>query len=263
MTVLRFDSLGGDPIGLLVSYGIKPCAIDMSGAKGKERYISSDLPGYACTVIEDRFKVPCVFCMSAAGDQVPVEQSDYCEVSSSGIINSIDLGVEKGFEIVERLGSQMAKDIAFIAEEIKCTESSPYIDCNYTSVKCQTKEMTEKKLRTSCEYKVAGEAEVTADIIAIGDIALVAYKPEVNAITEHELQTGSPYSHTLMVSMVNGGMKYMPDKKSYDRITWESQNSLLMPGSAEMWVENVLNVLMEKKMGKYAALAYETVEGGQ
>jgi hypothetical protein len=39
--------------------------------------------------------------------------------------------------------------------------------------------------------------------------------------------------------MVNGGMKYMPDKASYDNNTWEAQSSMLMPGAAEAFVEKV------------------------
>jgi len=45
------------------------------------------------------------------------------------------------------------------------------------------------------------------------------------------------------MSMVNGGMKYMPDRLSYERCTWESQNTALMPGTAEQWRDMTLGLL--------------------
>ena len=43
--------------------------------------------------------------------------------------------------------------------------------------------------------------------------------------------------------MINGGMKYMPDKKSYDELHWEALSSMLMPGAAEKFVETALEIL--------------------
>ena len=39
MTVLRLDSLSGDPIGFFISYGIKPTCIDNSEMAAKTRQI--------------------------------------------------------------------------------------------------------------------------------------------------------------------------------------------------------------------------------
>ena len=67
---------------------------------------------------------------------------------------------------------------------------------------------------------------------SFGDVALVAFKPERNAITESQLQAGSPYQHTLIASMTNGGQKYMTDAESYKELTWEARGFQLMPGTA-------------------------------
>ncbi len=52
MTLLRVDSTSGDPIGFLMSYGIKPTCIDNSEMAAKTRQISSDVPGLACRLME-------------------------------------------------------------------------------------------------------------------------------------------------------------------------------------------------------------------
>ena len=54
------------------------------------------------------------------------------------------------------------------------------------------------------------------------------------------------FESTALLSMVNGGMKYMPDITGFERCTWEAGSSGLMPGSAERWVEKALE--LEKKL---------------
>lgn len=87
--------------------------------------------------------------------------------------------------------------------------------------------------------------EVPVDVMKIGKLVLIGMKPEINYVTELELQKASPVENTLVVSMLNGGMKYMPDKKSYENITWESMNSMLMPGAAETFVEKAVQMLRQ------------------
>ena len=247
-TVLRFDDEQGSSIGMLISFGLKPCAIDNSQMDENKRLVSSDVPGLACRIIEEELGAPCLFFMSAAGDQVPKEQTLLEEVQSDGSVKKIDFGVEKGLEIVNRLGHEMANDILpsiRSAERIEAGE----IACGETSIRYPGKARMQMKPRKTVEWQPEGEQTVTAEVIALGEVAFVAVKPEVNTVTEEQLHEVSPYKHTLLMSMTNGGMKYMPDALSYERISWEAQNSPLMPGAAEAWVKEtgrLLNSLKNK-----------------
>ena len=91
------------------------------------------------------------------------------------------------------------------------------------------------------------EVKIDGNILTLGDIAFVGLKPEVNCITAEELAEKSPYERTILISMINGGQKYMPDAQSYERITWEAQNSMMMPGAAEAWVNRVVETLHEMR----------------
>lgn len=71
-------------------------------------------------------------------------------------------------------------------------------------------------------FAADGKLEVPVEVITLGNVALVAGKPEINTITERQMQERSRYPHTLYVSMVDGGMKYMPDLDSYRRISWDT-----------------------------------------
>lgn len=250
MTILRVDGQNGKPIGFFMSYGVKPCAIDMSDMDKPTRLVSSDVPGVACRIMEKKFGVPCLFGMSAAGDQVPRDQVYVDCVDGEGKVGHMDLGVEKGFEVVEKLGREMGDVAVSIAESILCTADKADIAVARSNV------MVELKAGASrldapvkeMEYRADGKTELDAGAIRLGDdFVFVAIRPETNCQTERELWESSPFENTVLISMVNGGMKYMPDKSAYELATWEAGSSMVMPGSAEKWVARAADMLSALK----------------
>ena len=98
--------------------------------------------------------------------------------------------------------------------------------------------------RKTYEFTANGkEVSVSVLTVSIGNLSFVGCRPEVNAVTERELVEVSPAKHTCLISMVNGGMKYMPDRASYERISWEAQSSMMMPGAAETFVATAVELL--------------------
>lgn len=245
--LLRFDGADGAPIAAAVIGGLKPCAIDNSQMQEGQRLVSSDVPGLACRLIEDKIKAPCLFFMGAAGDQVPREQALLEEVEPDGTIKMLDFGVEKGLEIVARLGREFADNIIPVLNQIPCNRTEATVAVKETALSWGGKGRIPLKPRKTVEFVQEREVKIDGNILALGHIALVGLKPEVNCITAEELTEKSPYERTILISMINGGQKYMPDAKSYERLTWEAQNSMMMPGAAEAWVNRVVETLHEMR----------------
>ena len=245
--LLRFDGEEGNPIALLLTGGLKPCAIDNSQMKEGKRLVSSDVPGLACRLLEQELGAPCLFFMGAAGDQVPKEQALLEEVQPDGTVKIIDCGVEAGLQMVERLGHKLAEDVLPGAQAIHCDAASAAIAHGETSVTWGGKGRIPMMPRKTVDF--AGERDVKIDgkVLVLGDTAIAGLKPEVNCITAEQLAAASPYPKTLLISMVDGGQKYMPDAASYENITWESQSAMMMPGAAEAWVAAVVKKLQEMK----------------
>ena len=241
--VIRFNKADGSPLAVMVNYALKPCAIDNSQMRENQRLISSDVPGLACRMVEEKLGIPCLFFMSAAGDQVPKDQAFLEFVDDEGKVQRDDRGVEYGLKIVEQYGPVLAADILSAAEKAQCGDPDTAIRLGGCAFRWGAKGRAPMTPRKSAEYAAEREAEVTSDIIILGNMALVAVKPEVNVITEKQLQQQSPFETTLLFSMVNGGLKYMPDAGSYERCTWEAQSAMLMPGAAERWVEETVSAL--------------------
>lgn len=245
--LLRFDGADGAPIAAAVIGGLKPCAIDNSQMQEGQRRVSSDIPGLACRLMEAEIQAPCLFFMDAAGDQVPREQALLEEVKMDGTVAVLDFGVEKGLEIVDRLGREFAEDIIPVLNQISCNRAEMTVTVKETSLVWGGKGRIPLRPRRTVDFAQEREVKIDGNILALGDIALVGLKPEVNCITAEELAEKSPYERTIMISMINGGQKYMPDAKSYERITWEAQNSMMMPGAAEAWVNRVVEKMHEMR----------------
>lgn len=245
--LLRFDDPDGNAIAAIVTGGLKPCAIDNAQMQEGQRLVSSDIPGLACRLVEEAIHGPCLFFMGAAGDQVPREQALLEEAAPDGTVKVLDFGVETGLEIVNRLGREFAEHIIPGLERISCHRTEAAVAVAETSLTWGGKGRIPLRPRKTVQFAQERDVKVDGNILTLGEIALVGLKPEVNCVTAEELAEKSPYERTILISMINGGQKYMPDARSYERITWESQNSMMMPGAAEAWVNRVVETLHEMR----------------
>ena len=242
-TILRFDDADGKMIASAACFGMKACALDNSEMKQGTRIVSADVPGTAARLLEEQFGVPCLYLMGAACDQPPREMALYDVINSEGEVTTVDLGVAKGLEIVERLGREMAADFAAVIEGTCCDRTDCAVSVASGEITWGTKGRARVQLTKQANYVQEGSTEVETLAFAVGDVALVALRPEVNAITEKQLRETSPYRTTLMVTMVNGSNKYMPDQESYQNSSYSAQGAPLMPGAAEEWVKESVRVL--------------------
>ena len=245
--LLRLDDLNGAAIAAVITGGLKPCAIDNSQMKENKRLVSSDVPGFSCRLMEEKINAPCLFFMGAAGDQVPREQALLEEVTADGTVKVMDLGVEKGLEIVDRLGREFAGDMLPALENLSCDRKEAAVALDRISVSWGGKGRIPMKPRKTVDFIQEREVTIDGNILILGDTAIVGLKPEVNCVTAEELAKKSPYAKTILISMINGGQKYMPDAGSYKNITWEAQSSMMMPGAAECWVAETVEQLRRMK----------------
>ena len=229
LTVIRFDSCEGELLAIVFLYAMKSfCADVKRGTPNRE--ITSDVTGVAATKLENEFGVPVMFCATACADQYPVDAAQRVELDEHGNAIFVDLGVQAGLEIAKKLGTRLGNCVGSIARSIHCTLSEPNMCLSDTSFDWQT-------ISKENEMKIQVSATV------IGDLALVAVKPEVNCITALQLKEQSPYEHTVVLTFVNGDQKYMPDKENYDSKKPESENTGLARGAAERFVEVAAELL--------------------
>ena len=248
MSVLRVEAIDGSVKGFFISYGIKPCALDNAGMEDQTRLVSADICGVCSRQMEARFGVPALFCVSAAGDQVPKQMALLDQVSADGQIQTLDYGAEYGLSIVSAIGELMGNTAVTVSEQIECRQTEASIQFETLSFTWKTRHPQQRRPLPPSEKEEpvpSGEREIEVSLCSLGDAAWIAVKPEINAFTEQELWKNSPFRHTCLICMVNGGMKYMPDREAYALNTFEAQSSLLFPGAAERFVTETVQKLQK------------------
>ncbi len=237
LTMIRLDSMDGEPIGMAISYGIKPTTIDNAEMSEGTRKISSDLTGLACTMMEDEFGCPVMFIMSASGDQEAKKTTNYFERGFDQRSNQETFvqkyqSVEYGIGLVKEYGQEMFDACSELAGSIECDQTSAAVRLGSTSFEYNNN-----------NGEAAGNFDVSG--LMIGDsLAFVGLKPEVDAVTEKALWDASPVEHTLLVSFLNGDGKYMPHASAYDEPkTVEGRKAGYAQGTAETFVDTAVGLI--------------------
>ena len=221
--------------GLLVHLNVQPSVLDGTGA-ADGRCVSGDLAGVACAALEAAYPgAAAMFMVGAAGDQAPVKRAVGYVPAADGGYAQIDLH-EAGIPIAEELGRQLADEVQdALARGGEVVEGAAEIRVRAFDVpaKKMNRNLRELKPTRSCEWEPDGLKAQTIELLTVGGLAILGVKPELTAVTAAHILAVSPYRHTLVATMVNGGAKYMADRSAYDRCMYEAINSPFMPGAAE------------------------------
>lgn len=241
MTVLSFDKEAGGLLCSFISYDMKPSCLCTTGKSVGNRLMNSEVPGVACKVVEAKTGAPCLFAMSAAGDQYPRKTAMFYGYAADGSWKVIDIGFEEGIKLVLEQGLEMGEDALRIIG-------------NTHDASCDTAINTTAAYFSYANKAGDGEVVVPVEYMTIGDVAFCGVKQEVDCVSGIQLRESSPYSHTLMMSFLNGDGKYMPHIEAYDfnegAGTWETKRSAFAPGAAEEMVKLSADILKRMHAGE-------------
>lgn len=102
-------------------------------------------------------------------------------------------------------------------------------------------------------FKVLGVAEregkpieVEVQVITAGsDVAFVGLPGEIFTELGMAIKKASPFPHTIVTSLANGSIGYVPDRASYPQGAYEVASTRCAAGSGEMLVEAALRMLKD------------------
>lgn len=248
VSVLRLNRGDGTPLAVVFHYGVQSSVLDGSELNAGGKAVTPDLAGIASDYIEKNYKeteTVGLFLVGAAGDQCPVEKT-FHETFVQGERVRKDLH-EEGFGICERLGETLGKTVCGVMQGIICRDAGDKIRFGKARFCVPGKEMERelKKLHPVKEtvYTPAEDREIEVEAVCIGELALIGVKPELNCRSAVAISACSPFQNTLVCTMVNGASKYMADKKSYDRYTYEAMNSPFGKGAVELLTKQSVTLL--------------------
>lgn len=250
LPVVRFDSAAtGKPLAILFNYDVQSSIMDGSKLPDGTCLVTSDLAGTASSYVEEAYgpDTTAIFLLGAAGDQAPREQAKRSVLSEDGVFETVDLG-EEGLALCQKLGAELGGQIVQTSREISTRDSHAAIEFADAACLCPGQKIMEPKpshpvTQYTCEPQ--SERESKAELVLLGDIALIGVKPELSSHTAHVLRERSAQGLTMVGTMVNGGDKYMPEASAYDRITYEAMNSAYGKGAAELFTACILQQMEE------------------
>ncbi len=254
---VRFDTLAGEPKAILYNYDVQSSVMDHSTCSEGYALVTGDLSGRASSFLEEQFQgsLVALFLPGAAGDQAPVFKAKSSVTGRGGVMLETDLG-DAGFAFVKALGDKLGSCVLQAVEKAAAAENA-----GKTAFAMQRKTCPGQKIAASIKdihpthsYDFVGEEDrsVEISVFTVGDLAIAGVGPELSGATAMSIRKASPYPVTMVVTMVNGGDKYMPDETAYERITYEAMNSKFARGSAEIVQREITDCLHEMKEGQLA-----------
>jgi hypothetical protein len=245
--VLSLEANDHRPVATLVNYAVQSSVMDHSIGTDGGKGVTADLAGATVRQIEAlRPGTVALFLTGAAGDQMPAYTARRNVYDAAGNYRTVDIG-DLGYSLAdlqgERLGDavlatspRLARDGA--NETLRVTRGSVSLDAQE-----RPKDLQQIKPSRTYHYVTGGKVQAPFVVVTIGDVAIVGVQAELSAITGATIRAHSPFSHTMVVTMVNGAAKYMPDAAAYRDITYEAMNSSFAPGSADIFAAGIERAL--------------------
>lgn len=250
VSLIRIDALDHHPLCVVYSYDVQSSIMSDSYEADGFREVSSDLAGRSSLFIENQYDdLVALFLIGASGDQAPMFQANHTLVNRKGEMIKEDIG-EKGFVFVNALGGKLGSQVVNGIEKITTSASEAPVTLETYTIQVPAQTLPDMKALHPAKnyaYRQDGFHDVSFDCLTLGDIALIAIKPELNSMSAMTVKEHSPYPMTCLLTLVNGGMKYMGDESSYDRCTYEAMNSMFGSGSAEILCERMVHVLIKRR----------------
>lgn len=230
--VIRFESLAGPPIALLINYAVHAAVIGPTNT-----LLTGDISGATSRFVEQHYgdNIVALWTSGAAGDQNPVIMSDS--------------GTPSDFEAVDILGRILGEEVVRVSDAMKATNTQARIWGADQVVTCPGQKIVGGKMgqpMRDAKPIDAGPVRFRLGGLVIDDVALTEVSAEVVSKIYRDLRKDSPYADTIMITLANGRAGYIPDDASYDVWTREAVASPLKKGCGESTIVSGLSDLLRQ-----------------
>jgi hypothetical protein len=248
VTVIRFNTLSGKPIALLINYAVHAVVM------GDENYqITGDLAGATSRYVENHYSgKPEYAPRSDAGPALrlnPEEATgDVVALWTSGAAgdqNPVSEARGSDFTLVNALG-QILGEAAVRAANFIRTMDRARLWAKQEEITCPGRKLEPgPRHRNEYKWEDSDPVNIRLSLLMVNNIALAGVSGEVFTLINRRLEKESPFSHTVMITHANGSSGYIPDDSAFDQVSYEITTSHLKPGCAENGIVNGFLNLMQ------------------
>jgi neutral ceramidase len=216
--VLKFEDLSGAPIAILMNYAVH----SNSSAGEPGNMITGDIAGMAEKYVERHYqdKAVALFSMGAAADQYPKFNYDRTDPSTT-------------FEPSELQGGMLGAEVLQVAKGITTMSPVATLDASQRAVPCQMapppppraapaggqQQQAQQPPPPQPPPPPGATLDIQMGLIRINQIAITSVSGEVFTEIYAHLKKESPFADTMMITLVNDRVGYIPDDAEWDRLT--------------------------------------------
>lgn len=251
--ILLFRDADGQPFASLTNFALH---LDTTGGL----LFSADYPFYLSEAMKEKFG-PDFFSVFGTGTCGDINHLDF----AGGLprLKAPEIGKKLGAFVTARIDEGLAPTDASlgVAEEIAMYPRQQFSDEQVAAAKADADTVYDPdnaKKKTFLERVEIGKIiklsrmpeEVRLDVQAIrlsDDTAIVTLPGEVFVDLGLAIKASSPFKHTLVIELAQDQLSYIPTKKAFAEGSYETINSVVMPGGGEKLVEMAVESLNSLK----------------
>lgn len=202
--------------------------------------ITGDLAGAAGRYVEQYYdnKVVALWTIGAAGDQNPKYMSHDKNYSEEDMAHD--------YRLMDTFGQILGEEVLQVASRIERMASEVRIEAEERVVSCPARIPPRDSKRPGIEVQQVDSLTIRLGLLMLNHIVLTWVSGEVATNIYWHLQKESPFSNTIMITMVNDRVGYIVDDAAYDTPTFQSTASPLQRGHAEPAIVNGLVEMMSQ-----------------
>ena len=230
--VVRFDSLAGEPIALLLNYAVHAVVLGPENT-----LVTGDIAGAAERFVERYYKekVVALWTIGPAGDQNPRY------MAWDGRKDR-----EDGYPLMNALGQVVGEEVVRVTGRIGRMAANAHLDAAERVITCPAQ--VPIRQRQSGATLKAETLDIRLGLIMLNEIALTGVSGEVVTNIYTSLRRVSPVTGTIMITMANDRVGYIPDDASYDTQAFEVTGTPLQRGCAESGIVNGLTEMITRAL---------------
>lgn len=249
VAVLKFESLAGNPISLLINYAVHGVVMGPDNLE-----VSGDLPGATSRFVEQYYRgdIPT---RSDGGWDLQLQPKDKTNgvvalwtSGAAGDQNPIVMDQDNDFSMVDALGRILGEETVRVANNIKDLSSESSVWGGQRVINCPGRKVASGP-HPNGEFKFedADPVDIRLSLLMLNNIAVTGVSGEVLTPIFLRLEKESPFRHTIMVTHANGLSGYIPNDAAYNQVSYEVRTTHLKPGCAETGIVNGLVDMMNQR----------------
>jgi hypothetical protein len=231
--VLKFETTAGEPIAFFVNYAVR------SVVMGPENtLLTGDLAGATSRFIEQHFndQVVALWTSGSVGDQNPKFISwDYTFTKKT---------LQPGFDLVNSQAQILAEEVIRTGSHIGHELSDIRLMAAQKILTCPRNTKPNPNRPAQVVVPPSSRVDIRLGLLMIDRIALASVSGEVVTTIYWRLKRESPFTNTIMVSLVNDRIGYLADDVAYDTPYFELSGTPVERNCAEAGiVDGILNMM--------------------